>query len=316
METVLNYGQSAKLTQLTSQGFYPDESNMNSTDAAINPGVRQRRAVFGTYGVYKKVELIGKIHSDIFNIDRLLPSGIDMHVTLNKEKANFYMMGAGSTGDIKILEATLSVDHKIINPKILSAHHYTLNTKNMIIPFKKTAVKQFTINQGVSSVTLDNIILGRIPNTLIFGMVSHAAYNGDRTANPFNFTHNNIQSFSLFVNGEQIPAKPLYFDYTPNLGDISTRGYITLFKTPGIYNQDRGHQITKTRFDNGYFLLSFDLTADQDGSDTCINPIQEGSIRLEFKMAENLAAPITCLVYTETDAGLEIDRSKNVFVTQ
>lgn len=70
----------------------------------------------------------------------MLPSGIDIRVTLIKEKPDFYMMGPNSHG------TNLSIDHKTINPEILYAHHQVLNTKNMILPYKRTAVKQHTVS--------------------------------------------------------------------------------------------------------------------------------------------------------------------------
>lgn len=133
--------------------------------------------------------------------------------------------------------------------------------------------------------------------------------------NPFNFKHNNIQNFSLVVNGELVPPKPLYFDFQNN-NKISTRGYNTLFKALGISNSGSGHLVSKEKFNNGYFILAFNLSADQNTKDSCTSTAQEGTIRIEFKLAEALENPITCLVYTEFDGNLEIDRSKNVFVTQ
>ncbi|XP_063707912.1 uncharacterized protein F54H12.2-like [Culicoides brevitarsis] len=315
LQTVLNYGLDARKTQLSAQAYHPDENDVNSTSDNHNAGIKDRRRLFGQYGGYKKVELVGKIHSDIFNIDRFLPSGIDLRVSLIKEKENFYMMGENSTGSIKILEANLTLDHKVINPEILAAHHYTLNSRNMIIPFTRTSVKQFTINSGLSSVSLDNVIMGKLPNSLVFGMVSHAAYNGSRTENPFNFSHFRLQNFSLYVNGEQTPTKPLSFSFGDE-GNICTQGYVSLFKALGLWREDRGHQITRSKFENGYFLLAFDLTADHNFTDSCGNMTQEGTIRLEFKFDDPLTAPITCLVYSESDACMEIDRNKNVFISQ
>lgn len=86
---------------------------MDSVVNEENPGIKSRRTLFGTYNSQKKVELVGRIHADIFKIERMLPSGIDIRVTLIKEKPDFYMMGPNSHG------ANLSIDHKTINPEIL-----------------------------------------------------------------------------------------------------------------------------------------------------------------------------------------------------
>ena len=313
-EDVLSHGNTGTKSILKAQAFYPDDYHMDSSTDNENPGIKSRRALFGTYGAYKKVEVISRLHSDICRIDRYLPSGIDVKVSLVKQNPDFYMMGPNSRGVMKILEANISLDHKVINPEVLYAHHSILNTKNMVIPYRKCGVKTYTVTAGLSSVSIDNVVLGRIPNTLIFSMANHTSYNGDRSLNPFNLRHNNIQSFNLICNGEIIPQKPLYFDY--HNAKVSTRGYLSLFKALGIANSGSGIIITKERFDNGYFLLAFDLSADNDTTDQCVSTPQEGAISIEFKLQNPLEQPITCLVYTEYDNTLEIDRAKNIFINQ
>jgi hypothetical protein len=216
---------------------------------------------------------------------------------------------------LKILEATMYMNHVTVNPSILLAHHTVLQSRKAIYPYKRVEVKTFTINPGNHSLAIDNVVIGQLPNLLVFAMVSNEAYSGTRNKNPFNFQHYNIQRFNLTVNGVQVPNQPLEFDFNSEKGIISTRGYNSLFKGTGIHYYDKGHQIKKELYDNGYFLLAFDLTADHANNALCSNFQNRGVIRIEGRFGDALKEAITCLVYCEYDAVVEIDYQRNIYTS-
>lgn len=308
LETLLNYGNDATSTHLESSGWSVDTKKINGLNEKENPGLDKRKKIFKDG---KKVELFGKLHVDIFNQHKYLLNNVDIKVSLNLEKPEFYILENGGKSEtfVKIHQANLYMNHLTINNNILLAHHNVLQSRNAIYPYKRVDIKTFTIHPGNHSLILDNVVLGQLPNFLIFGMVSNKAYTGDRKENPFNFQHFNLQRFNLVVNGVQFPAQPIEFSYNSD-GVISTRGYQTLFKGTGIHHFDKGHQITKELFDNGYFLLAFDLTPDHSNNSHCGNLINQGSIRIEGRFGEPISEAISCLVYCEFDSILEIDKSR------
>lgn len=313
IETLLNYGNDARSTHLESCGWATDINKINSLTEKENPGFDKRKKLFKDG---KKVELFGKLHVDVFNQQKYLLNNVDLKVTLNLEKSEFYILEGGDKNEshLRIHEANLYINHLTINNSILMAHHNVLQNKNAIYPYKRVEIRTFTIHPGNHSLSLDNVILGQLPNFLIFGMVSNKAYTGDRKENPYNFQHFNLQRFNLVVNGVQHPAQPIEFNYS-NGGILSTRGYQTLFKGTGIHHFDKGHQITKELFDSGYFLLAFDLTPDHNNNSNCGNLINQGTIRIEGRFGKPIAEAITCLVYCEFDSIIEIDKSRNIIQT-
>jgi len=74
LETLLSYGQNAKTSQLTSQLYYKDKAgamhHTNPHEVLANPGLKARHAFFEDGGV---VEMLGRIHSDLFFQDKLIP---------------------------------------------------------------------------------------------------------------------------------------------------------------------------------------------------------------------------------------------------
>lgn len=316
-QTLLNYGNDATSTHLATTGWCLDEKNLDSLFPTENPQHSKRNSWFeSSTGFNKKVELYGKLHVDLFNQPKFLISNINLKISLNKEKSDFYMMERSeNSSDINILEANLFIEHIHVNPALLLAHHQMLTKSSAKYPFKRMTVRQYSINAGTATLCLDNIIMGQKPNILLFAMISNNAYCGSRDKNPYYFQHFGLQQFVLFVDGKQVPGKPLTMDHSETNGKLTSRAYNTLFNATGIKYFDKGHQITKSLFDTCYFMLAFDLTADHSYSSLCLNPVTQCSIRAEGTFAASLTEAITCLVVCEFDALMEIDKTGTVAVT-
>ncbi len=311
LETVLNYDQNCLTTHLVNQGFMIDTPlHMNSL--TTNNGYLKRKTVFGGSNV---VELIGKLHGDMLNQQKLLLNNVDLRIVLSLEKPEFYTMGLDAdTSFIEILDATMFMNHVTLNPGILLAHEQVLSKKNAIYNYKRVEVKSYTVAGQNTSLSLDSVVVGQLPNFLLFCMLSNEAYTGKRSLNSLYLQHFDISSFYLNVNGIQIPTQPLTFDYKTG-PIISTRGYNSLFKNTGIHYHNRSNLIRKEFFDDGCFLLCFDLTNDQSFTDQCANLLNQGTIRIDVRFSKPLPKTITCLVYTEYDACIEIDRSRQIIRT-
>lgn len=313
ISTLLNYGKDSAKTHLPTSGWFVDTHNFDSLTE--NTGLRARVEWFKKGSIdleSEQIELYGKIHTDVFNISQLLLNNVDLKILLNLEKQAFFMINQKGAGEpqLKICEATMFMRHVTISPSVLLAHNNILSAKPAIYPYKRTEMKTFTLFPGVRSLNLDNIVTGQLPNVLIFTMVKSQAFNGARELNPFNFQHFNLQRFNICVNGTQIPSQPLEFDFKNS--KKSMRGYNTLFTGTGYHYHDRGHQITKEMFDNGFFMLAFDLTADHHYDGEHNSPLKQGSIRIEGNFLDDLKESITCLVYLEYDSNISIDQARTV----
>ncbi|XP_037906181.1 uncharacterized protein F54H12.2-like [Hermetia illucens] len=317
IENLLNYGSNTAKTHLESVGWYLDENEMdiieNGKPEDSNSGYIKRSKLLAGSSV---VEFMGKVHGDILNQDKLLINGVDLRVIFSLEKPEFYLYSKEDSNSprIKIIEATMYMNHVTISPSILLAHENVLQRSNAIYPYKRVEVKTYTLPANTFSLSLDNVVIGQLPNLIVFGMVDNDAYTGKRTKNSYNFKHNNLVRFNLSVNGVQIPNQPLEFDFSDEK-PISTRGYLTLFKGTGIHYSDRGHQISKQFFDNGAFLLAFDLTPDNSYNTTCGSLLNQGTIRIEGRFRDSLKKSVTCIVYAEYDGSIEVDKARNVYTS-
>ena len=75
--------------------------------------------------------------------------------------------------------------------------------------------------------------------------------------NPFNAKNNAINFLVVYVDGRQVPAKPLQ----PNFETGSyIRSYVNLFSATGKQAQDEGNDLSRDDFGQGYTFFGFDLT--------------------------------------------------------
>jgi len=105
------------------------------------------------------------------------------------------------------------------------------------------------------------MILGQLPKRIIIGFVDNKSFNGDRTLNPFNFKNYNINFFSLYADGMQIPNRPLQ----PNVlrdEPLYVEIYHTLFSGTGIHFLNGCNSISRNDYSRRFSLFAFDLTPD------------------------------------------------------
>lgn len=296
---------------LTCGLWYGDTAGkMNETDVK-NEGFVKREFMARES---KEIEMIGHLHGDLFNQEKFLINGVDMCVKLVRSRENFNLM-AGSV-DLKfkvcITDATLIVRRARINPSVLLAHQKVLASTTAKYPITRAEVKVLTIPSGVQGKTLDNIFLGQVPKRCIVGFVNNAAFNGTLNKNPFNFENYGINTFCLYIDGNQIPSKSLQPSFDSN---VFASAYHTLFSGTGIHFLNEGNGISRDEYADGYCLLAFDLTPDLSAnSSSHWNLIKHGSVRLEVRFESALTQTINCIVYAEFDNVIEIDKHRNISV--
>ncbi|EFN79148.1 Uncharacterized protein F54H12.2, partial [Harpegnathos saltator] len=209
MEVLLNYALSVETFHVASCLWYSDTAgNMNALPGATpsNHGI-DKRATF-VQG-RRTLDLIDHLHCDVFNQDKFLINGVEVRMRLVRSKYSFCLMEGNTMSRIRILDATLLIRRARINPGILLVHTKMLTKTTVKYPLTRVEVKLFVIYTGVVEETLDSVILGQIPKRIIVGFVDNKAFNDARHLNPFNFQHYGINFFSLYVDGAQIPSRPL-----------------------------------------------------------------------------------------------------------
>ena len=130
-------------------------------------------------------------------------------------------------------------------------------------------------------------------------------------SNPFNFKHHNLTQVGVYVDGEQIPRKPLFLKFDEAGSQNFITGFQSLFSGTGKLSQDTGNQINRSDYGQGYTLFTFDLTPDHCPGDH-FELIKQGNLRVELHFAQPLANTVNLIIYAEFQNLIEIDASRNV----
>lgn len=318
IETLLNYAQPALNSHLGAALWYADTpGNMNAapnippTSADCNLGLLNRRS-FSHGG--KIFDMIGHLHCDIFNQPKFLINGVEMRLRLVRSKDAFCLMDASDGGkfSVRVKEATLIVRRAKISPGILLAHANALSKTTAKYPIVRAEVKSFTLHRGIVGDSIESCISGSLPKRIVLGFVQNKAFNSNRALNPFNFEHFSINFLSLYVDGIQVPSKPLQPRFTGNNKNY-IEAYHTLFSGTGIHYLNEGIDINRTSYSKGYCLFAFDLTPDLSAHfSSHWSLVRTGSVRIEVRFEQALTETINCVVYAEFDNVLEIDSNRNV----
>lgn len=309
IETLLNHEYECKDTYLQSELWYKDTpGNFNQVDpAGGNTGLKDR---YEWLQRGRECELMGRLHIDIAHQPKLLLPNLDMRIKLRRAHHAFCLMSDDGTEKIVITQASLFVRRVKVSNEIRTQHAQKLQSGVFArYPVTRVDTKIMNIPNGTRNVSLDNVYMGDIPKKLIMAMVSDDALAGSYKNNPFYLYHNNISRVSLNVAGEQIPAKPLTFDFTPTDGFTYLRGYVSLFKDLGLVYRGQGNDIDRNDYQYGYFLLAFDLTPDQADSYKTVTKTGNLSIDLNFKESTD---KIALLLFAEFDNVIKIDGRRNV----
>ena len=154
----------------------------------------------------------------------------------------------------------------------------------------------------------ENLFLGKMPKRLILRCIDNDAYNGEYSKTPFNAKNNAINFLAVYVDGRQVPAKPL----KPNFETGSyIRSYVNLFSATGKQSLDERNGLSPDYFGQGYTFFGFDLTPDGcDGG--CFHLTRNGNPRIEMHSATALEQTVNVVVYGEFEAVLEIDKGRYI----
>lgn len=307
METLLTYGSHAKDTWLQSGLYYKDTGGELDTLTNVNVGFRRRKEHLTQS---RSVELISKIHSDLFNQERMLLNNTDLKLVFTRQVDDFCLMAANAENiKIEIEEASLLVRRcKLGLSKDLEIQK-RLQTEDAKYFIPRVQLKTFTYAQGPRNIEIRNFANGRdLPTRLLICMVDNNAFNGQKALNPFNFKHYNMSSADILVNGKTVLAKPMSMNMATN---EYLQAYWNTMSSLGYNFKDDGCGITRNEFNEGYFLLCTDLSATLCGGEY-YDPIQTGHLDIELTFSQALPETVNVILYMEFNNTIAINKARRV----
>lgn len=310
IDKITTYSDDAEKSILINELFIKDISGPFS-DAVDdkNLNLKTRRDYFKNSTI---VDLAGRLNVDVLHLDKLLITGVDVKIQLVLQDPKFYIMEVDANkSTVKIHDCKLQVQSLSINPSIMMKHHQLLARGGKIrLPFYKSEVKSFTVASGSTSVCLDNIFTGILPEKVSIALVNNQAYTGSVAKNPFYFHHMALSSINLTVNNRSAMGRVVEMDFTNNR---YAAAYLQFLASTGKLNSIHGSLISKSEWKRGFCINSFVLTPTKE-MDNCLNLPLQGVVSCELKFDTALESTISVIVYSETPKSVIIDRSYNCSV--
>lgn len=306
-ENLCNFDSESAGIHLSGSVCWELDTAGSSDNFALNTGQLNRGLQFPHD---EEVQLIGRLHLDLFNQPKLLLPKVDLSLTFELNRPEFYLMkrNTANKSKMEITDMDLYMDMVKINPQLSLSIEQMLTRQPATYSYKRVEVRNFQVNSGQNSFSLDNIYNGSLPFLMLIAMVNTNAYQGEYDQNPYNFQHYHITSFTASVNGLELSPRNLSFDYSKTKPK-SQRAYFQLFKHLQGHRTDRANQITKERFDRGSFMLCYDLAPTRE----CTSITEGGTIQLKASFSQALSQNITILIYLQFDSDLLIDRERNIY---
>lgn len=310
MANLLSFGKEAKDTFLRSEGFFKDTAGamenitlVETADAKVkNLGFKSRYDIFKAN---QPVQLRGRLHCDIFNINRYMLSNVNITIKLTRTDPDFYLMGVGAGHKIIISDTFLRVRRVKIAPSIMVDHAMALEKTTAKYPIKRVVIKQFTLPYAASKATISGVHTGIMPSRVVVGFLDNQAYTGTLTTNPFNFQHLDIKHLTLKLSSKGTPySGGIEMDYG---GNCYHEAYRTLYQNI----RESPNDISYYDYKNGYTLYAFDLSPDLCSGEH-FNLLKDGSLDLDIEFKTSLSKSITSVFYLEFDNLIEITKQRNV----
>ena len=151
IESLLSYGPQAKTSQFTAALYdkdtagnmdrsYPDHANAGERNYGL-----QKRASFTDRGV--TVDMIGRIHSEIFFQDRYMLNKVNVKVRLVRNKVSFRQMSSKANPSYKVKLISAIFRKVQLSPSVFLAHAIALESELAKYTAKRVVCKTYTIPQ-------------------------------------------------------------------------------------------------------------------------------------------------------------------------
>ena len=285
--------------------------------AGVDPALQHRYGFTHnetTKGVW---EVAGPIHSEIFEINRVLPPNTEVVVNMIKQHINsFYTLTTNKDNEytylIDILEMQLEVHYLTVDPAIIQEMIYETKRKAYVYSLRSVTVRWFNNPAGITDINHFTMLAEKtkLPRRIFIGFVDNQAFSGHQNKDPFYYQFLKMKSSGLTVGNGQRPYPNLRYQ-PPEL----TQGMLAFQDaTSGTFSDEY------TGYDawdlvNKNFLLCYKLSPTDSVPGECYEMLPAETVTFNASLEEPTKHVMIMLVYSEYDAEMLIDENGRVTVS-
>lgn len=290
INSIFKYSKETQEGQLFSVGFVRDDAT--KMEEVTNAGFLKRKA-WTDLGASK--QFMGKLHLDMFNQNRLLPPGVDLHLKLERAKDTFSIFCANTALKPRVVIEKASIEFLTIkvNPQLVNYHMQVLNTGVPAeFPVNRVEMDVMTIRENTLGGKQEFLFSGQIPKYVVMVMVSNSAMNGEYKKNPFNFQFFNATYIHLTKDRNPVPFPAFEPDFANNEYLLE---YMSLFQSNGLLGKNGILPISYDEYKSGYTHLQWNLSDNRHGLNSSPDP--RGNLKIEVKFTKKTTDAINVLLY-------------------
>uniref|UniRef100_A0A158P5L5 Uncharacterized protein n=1 Tax=Tetranychus urticae TaxID=32264 RepID=A0A158P5L5_TETUR len=261
----------------------------------------------------KSFDIILPIHGPMFQQEKFLIDNVPITMRLKCAPASFGLSCAKPITKLVIEFEKLSLFIRRVKlfPPVAMSIAANLEKNPVKYYFQRNEVKSFHLPAGFAANSIDNVYNGQLPRKIIVGFVTDKSFNADLAFDAFTFSHKNLQSATVVVNGIKIPSSPYKPDFTKQL---YMREYYNIFRS---MNQENGLPKIQLKYDdyeNKFPLLVFDLTDDGTlvSESGALSLIKRGNVRIDIQFNATVSEGMHMIVFGIYDSILQIDAARNI----
>ena len=277
-------------------GFIPDDDS---------GGIQTVRALATSES--KECIFMGKVLTDILDIDSFLLKNTPLTIQFEKSDADFYVCSGEDEIKYKFVIKDIEIHVETIkpHPQLTDALESHIKTNEAVYNFDHLILKKFHIPNNVFSYNISRLWSGKLPRRFAFSTISQDAYLGVMNEDPMKLSLTNIKKVKLKVNQKDLETI-----------DLEDTSYLCYHKMLQFVQSGDQSFITKGLYDKSLTFICFDLNTFCDNNTSCVNELSpSGTLSMEITFKKNNPKPLILFMYAFNDAQLNVDNERKCTIT-
>ena len=291
MDSVSTKAQSEDTT------FYPVAPDGDRPVPAVVNKSGQTRANKIAQG--SRVVLISDLNCSLFKQGKLLPTNLDVRISLTKNYDGYILLEAAETHKVHFDKCLLRVTMRQPNDFCLHLMELKLQSQPAVYQAEKGMISFHSIPTGNEQITFNNIFSGTLPVLFVFAVQERTAYGKTRNKNPYTFKP--MKRVQVYVDGKE---------HFPRALEGDNILFDSLYQTIG-YKNSGSCLISSANF-GAHPMIAVDLTADRSANRHHLNLSRTGEVKINIELPEVAEDGLILVVYAYYDRIIEINSDRNV----
>ncbi len=300
----VNYGSSYSRSGCRTVGIY-DQYNFTTSEISRLSAPAKTKVEDGRTNLrrnLRKFEIVMPIDSSIFYTNDVLPTRTALDLSFERLGTKYSAVLTDGTNAAKMPNDYISeledcfLEVPYVRDSQISQNERGIMNKPLKIHYDDYVIKRNNIQTGTNSISLPNIINGRLPSLILWGIQSMDSYNGSYQSSSTRFNRYGMNKANILLNGMSVSGFPLTMS-----SNFVSRPFVKFLQNT---NKQMNANLGSTMILSEFHAFNFLLSAKFNSEDT-------GTISFQFDFDEDIEEDlvlITCCIYEKT---MKIDQYRN-----